>query len=72
MNYKPIFTNLPQIQERSEIKLGLKQIRDVDNKRFVDECFRYCVGCEQALLDINIRVHERTCQQFQEVFEMSQ
>jgi hypothetical protein len=37
---------------------------------YVDESFRYCIGCEQALLHANITIHETKCQQFQQVFHM--
>lgn len=42
-----------------------------DSNAYIDESFRYCVGCEQPLLHANIKIHEKTCRDFQEVFQMS-
>lgn len=41
-----------------------------DSNTYIDESFRYCVGCDQPLLHANIKIHEKTCRDFQEVFQM--
>jgi hypothetical protein len=37
----------------------------------VRQSFRYCVGCEDAILEANIHVHEDKCGPLKEILEIN-